>query len=168
MKISLVKKTIPFKNKSTGESVPMPCFIPAFRSDFERAGKYKDGGQIFADFKTVRLNNYNDQYHAVMGFVFNNLPESYTFRTIDQFANWTKIKVGFTEEVGVKGEVYSMPRESKYSECDQQDFMENIYNPAMSLWENIIGVDRAGLIEGSLDFSAQKRFSNLRGHGGKE
>lgn len=162
----MVKKTVTFIKKESGERVPTPCFIPAFQSQFEAVAKYKDGAHVQVKAKQIREKNYNDQYHAVMNFVFNNLPESYVFRSIEQFANWTKIKVGFTEEIGIAGEVFSVPRSASFAKADERDFMDNLYNPAFSLWETILGVERDQLIEGSLQFSADLRYKSLRGHGG--
>jgi len=152
MDILLARKNIKFK-MGDGTVVDMPCLIPAFRHQFDAIRKLPMDRVIDCKAKVSRNAKLNQKFWSITNFVFDNLPEDYEFRTIEQFVDWIKLEVGFTEVYKVAGKVRVYGRSIAFSNCDELSFRDKFYNPALALYAQILGIPVEEIEINSIEYS---------------
>lgn len=137
-----------------GDILDVPCLVPAYRNQAAAMRKLKPDRIIEINTKISRDPRLHRHLWAVINFTYDNLPEGYSLKSIEQFMDYIKIKVGFVDTYKILGQVYARPRSMAFGNLDDEnEFRNNLYNPAIEFCAGILKMPREDLINSSLDYA---------------
>lgn len=152
---SFLMKRLDAKIPHNGDEVLAPCFVVIDERGLERVGKIKHGAIAKVQIRLQRNPDFNRKYHALIGVVYQTLPDDMAERypTLEKFKGAIKIALGVTEEfVRPGGATELMPGSIAFNKMDEIEFAE-FYDSAVALiCSRIIpGIDSESLKHEVLD-----------------
>jgi hypothetical protein len=155
-----------------GNKFQVPALFAAYENQERFLLKLPKDTIITIKTRVSRNLKLHQMVWAVINYVYDNLPEDYEFQSVTVFVDWIKLTVGFTEVFKIAGAVKVAPKSIAFTQCDETEFKQNFFDPAVELMAKIIGLEndiKTGitaaqqLIEQSRDYNGiDYRQTNLK------
>lgn len=109
--------------------------IPADEGDMEKLKKIPNGEFVKCEYKKTRNYRHHKKYWALIGIVYNNLPEGLaeTIRSEEELHTEVKMQAGVRQKrVSLSGKEYYIPGSIAFDKMSQEDFNE-FYSKALDI-----------------------------------
>lgn len=152
MELLCVRRDVPWTN-TQGERVTLPCLVPAYRYQVDGMQRIPKDRIVEVRTRVSRDVRLHRQFWGIVTFTFDNLPEGYEFRHVDQLMDHVKIEVGFVNVCRVAGKVKEYPRSMAFDYCDENEFRKDLYMPGIALCADILRMSTDDLVMASASYA---------------
>lgn len=117
--------------------------FPVYEQDKETFGGYDQKNEIMAKFWHPRNIDHHRKFFALLRCAYANQSQ---YRDPESFRKVLLIAIGCMELAqGFDGKWYAIPKSMKFESMDQVEFTEEVYNPALVIFADMLSTTPAEL-----------------------